>query len=129
MFIVLVSLSSIMGCGNSDSLKKFELSGQVTLDGAPVPVGEISFTPDFSEGNSGPGSIAKIVHGKYQTQSGKGLVGGPYLVQITAYDGVAVMESWDGSSLLKSQYEEKVIFPDKPDTRDFDIPASYKKVR
>jgi len=114
----------LIGCGQSDHLRRKPISGMVYLDGQPVPAGEISFAPDFSQGNSGPGSVVPIVEGKYQTQSGKGIVGGPYKIQILAFDGVATSESPEGSSLLKSAYETQATFDPSSTEQDFHIPAS-----
>jgi hypothetical protein len=58
--------------------------GAVTIDGAPVEQGEISFTP--LEGTSGPTTGGAITAGAYNVPADKGpLVGGTYRVQINGY--------------------------------------------
>ncbi len=80
MFTTLLS-----GCNGRSGLERYELSGMVTFQGEPVPQGQVRLTPDRSAGHVGPGSIAEIIDGKYRTPEGRGVVGGPYKVQILGY--------------------------------------------
>ena len=75
------------GCsGGNDGPVRFPLAGTVTFDGKPVMDGEIFLQPDSAAGNSGPASIAGIRDSKYSIPVEQGVVGGPYLVKITAYE-------------------------------------------
>ena len=114
-------LLASLGCGGHGGAERFEVSGAVTYDGQPVPVGSIVFLPDTTKGNSGPAGSAYIEDGRYDTrEGGKGIVGGPHLVQIMGYDGVAVGEEIPACSPLFPRYETAVDFPKEDTIRDFD---------
>jgi hypothetical protein len=108
------------GCGGSDGPPRYDLQGAVQFDGKPVPAGEVFLQPDASQGNVGPGSLALIKDGRYRTDPGKGVVGGPYVVRILGFDGIAAGDSTAGSSLFP-QYETVVDFPKQATTHDFTI--------
>ncbi|HWL10086.1 MAG TPA: hypothetical protein VNQ76_16895 [Planctomicrobium sp.] len=114
------------GCSNKtpDGPARYALSGNVTFDGKPVPTGTIRFSPDREKGNQGPGTIADIRHGKYQTLPGKGIVGGPMVVEISGSDGIPVEVSGEtipsGTALIES-YRTEINLPKETATRDFDI--------
>lgn len=117
----LVALLTAAGCGSSDGPSRYDLQGTVTYDGNPIPTGEIFLQPDTSQGNNGPGSLAFIEDGRYRTERGKGIVGGPHIVRILGFDGVPAGDSTAGSSLFP-QYETVVDFPKEATTHDFTIP-------
>lgn len=121
-----LTLGAVSGCGGNTGPGRYELSGSVTYQDKSVPAGEISFTPDSSKGNSGPGSIARIVDGRYQTEPGKGIVGGAYTVRIYGYDGVAIPESSDGTPLFPSVTMD-VDLPDEGGQYDFKVPEAKSK--
>ena len=80
-------IAACVGCSSSD-VTRYDVSGTVTFDGQPVPSGSITFQP--ATGNEGPGGIANIKDGKYDTaKEGKGPTGGPHHVTISGYDGNA----------------------------------------
>ncbi len=87
----------------------------------PVPVGEVIFRPDSEQGNEGPGSVARIREGRYQTEAGKGVVGGPYVVEIVGFDGIASTESTDGGVLFGPVILQLTL-PDSASTQDFRLP-------
>jgi hypothetical protein len=125
---VLLGLAAMLpilasGCGGDSGPQRYDLSGAVSFDGKPVPVGEISLAPDASQGNSGPGCIALIKDGQYKTEPGMGILGGPYTVQILGFDGIPVGEATDGTALFPP-YETKVDFPKEATTHDFAVPAA-----
>lgn len=109
------------GCGGVDGPARYRVSGEVRYEGKPVPAGEIVFRPNTNKGNDGPGSVARIADGRYQTDSGRGVVGGAYIVEIVGFDGVQSAESLDGSVLFSPRTEE-VEFPLSAATHDFDLP-------
>lgn len=85
-------LMALAGCGGGadEGPPRIDISGDVTFDGAPIPAGEITFIPNSKKGNSGPAASVVIEDGKYTTvDRGKGIVGGPHILRITAFDGVA----------------------------------------
>lgn len=113
------------GCGSgNDGPTRYEVSGEVTLNGKPAPWGEIFFQPDASQQNSGPGATARIEKGRYKTRDGKGVSKGPHIVQIIAYDGVPNSESMDGSVLTKKPFNTTVTLPAEDSVQNFDVPAS-----
>ncbi|WP_339733212.1 hypothetical protein [uncultured Gimesia sp.] len=131
--VILLLFCSTAGCGGSGSdLKKYHYSGTVTFDGKPVPVGYISFEPDSEPG---PGSMAKISEGYYQTLPEKGLLGGPYKIFISGFDGkVDAGELGDGTPIFVD-YTLKQSLPEENTTLNFDITSndikhtSNKKIR
>ncbi|HAH45474.1 MAG TPA: hypothetical protein DCM07_11595 [Planctomycetaceae bacterium] len=130
--ITMLTLISL-GCGEgeADGPEKYSLSGKVTFAGEPVPVGEIILEPDSTKGNSGPASVAMIKQGQYATETGKGIIGGPYIVRISGNDGVSVtlpdgMQLPEGNQLFGS-YETKVDLPKQKTTQDFEVPSADAK--
>jgi hypothetical protein len=113
------------GCGSNEP-NRYEVSGTVQFDGAPVPAGYIVFEPDSAQGNRGPGGGAKIVAGRFATESGNGVVGGPHLVRIHGTDGVPVELPGEGlntdGTVLFPDYETRVDFPRADTTHDFTVP-------
>lgn len=81
---VLFSLVGFLGCGGGDGLNRKAISGKVTVDGAAVPNGSISFEPLYQ---GGVGSGAVITKGAYSIAQKDGLPPGKYRVQITGNDG------------------------------------------
>jgi hypothetical protein len=80
--VVIAALTvTLAGCGpQSDRL---EISGDITLDGAPLDGGSIRFT---SMGGTQIASGASIQQGEYHIPQEKGLTPGKYHVEITAPD-------------------------------------------
>ena len=69
------------GCGSK--ISRCVLSGTVTTDGEPVPVGTVLFIPQDADPKlQVTGSSADIVDGKYTLTSDTGLVPGKYKVQV-----------------------------------------------
>ena len=117
----LLAVSSL-GCGGTDGPVRYSISGTITMpDGKAVPAGEIALEPDSAAGNKGPGSMAQIKDGKYSLAKDQGVVGGKYVVTISAFDGVAFGESIQGKPLTKAQHVEKVELPNKNTTQDFKV--------
>lgn len=85
----LVLLATLLpGCSEEEGPRRYRVSGTVTFQGTPVPIGAIQFTPDARQGNSGPPAFAEIVDGEYDTAvSGKGFIGGPQIIAVDAYSG------------------------------------------
>ncbi len=83
-------LGGINGCG-ADS-DRYSISGTVTFNGEPVPVGRLVFTPDNKKGNNGPQGVAEIVDGEIK-QGDRKSIGGPQWVQIQAFDGKAFQDA------------------------------------
>ena len=123
LLIVLLVLSMV-GCGRNRS-GSYEVKGTVSLDGKPVPAGEVQFEPDPEKYNIGPQSRAKIKDGKYITPSGKGAPTGPALVKILCHDGKPVPGGSPIGSRLARPYHTKIDLPQEDSTTNFDVPASH----
>ncbi len=119
--LAIFSAVLVAGCGDSGPVT-YRVSGAVTYNGQPVPAGEVVFQPDASLGNKGPGSVVLIKDGRYETDDGKGVVGGPYIVRIAGFDGVPVGDSSVGTGLFPP-YQTNVEFPKESTTKDFDVPV------
>jgi len=121
---VLTVLAFLPGCGGSDGRPRYEVSGAVTYNGEPIPVGYIHFVPDTSQGNHGPATEAEIRDGRYATPYDKGTVGGPHRVTIYGQDGVA-FDSPEGriesGRPLFPSYETSVDLPREDFQKDFTV--------
>jgi hypothetical protein len=125
----------LVGCG-SDAPDTYHASGNVTFDGQPVPAGVIRFTPDGSQGNSGPAGYARIQNGKYDTsaEGGKGHVSGAMIVQIdgsSSQPGEAGTDESGGEldvEVLFSGYQTTAEFPPGQANQNFDVPAEAGNV-
>ena len=121
--LAFVAVAGLSGCtGGGNDVRQFDLSGNVTFQGEPVPYGTIIFDPDRSAGNSGPQGRADIVDGKYDTSDGKGVLGGPYIAII---NGSAEKPNvTDETAVTKELFpvqRRKVDLPKETTTMDFDI--------
>lgn len=117
---MVLGLLLFVGCAEDDD-GRYSLNGNVTIDGKPVPVGEISFEPDGKSGNKGPASFTGIKDGKYSVDEESGVIGGKYTVMILGFDGVAFGEASDGKQLLRTPYVEQIDLPKENSERDFEI--------
>lgn len=124
-----VTLSLLAGCGGEHG---YDVSGDVTFDGKPVPAGSILFTPDGSKGNTGPTGYATITDGHYDTAAagGKPTIGGPMIVAIEGQDPSAPAPQDAGNAsgektikTLFPHYETAVELPKESTTKDFEVPA------
>lgn len=132
MAVGLISTAfAILGCGDSSDIERQDLSGQATFGGKPITYGAIQFVPDTARQHEGPAGSATIVNGAYDTAAGgSGVLPGPHLVRITAYDAPPGPGSEDelnpteGPPPLFTGYtiEADVQGP----TQDFDVPESAR---
>ena len=72
-----------IGCGQSTDFDKVVVRGVVTLDGEPIPNGELRFIP--TNGTKGPISGGPIKDGAYVAQGRGGVPVGEHRVEIKAY--------------------------------------------
>jgi hypothetical protein len=124
---LLLSTLLLAGCGGSDGPPRYDLTGSITFGGNPIPRGSLTFSPDSSQGNSGPGATAGIIDGKYTTQEGKGVISGAHIVVVQAYDGVPVETDGEGmdpngTSLFPS-YTMQISVPENGGTLDIEVPG------
>ena len=124
------ALLSLAGCGSAGGPARFDLSGTVTYAGKPLPAGYLVFSPDTSQGNKGPGAQADIKDGRYQTPAGQGTIGGPHVVTISGFDGVAFGDGPAKNPMGKPLFtscQVKADLPKEAGTQDFTVPPGGKK--
>ena len=83
------------------------------------------FEPLSKRGNSGPGSVAEIHLGTYQTRPDKGIVGGPHRVRIMGTDGTVATEVRDNA--LFTPYQTEVDLPRSDGQWNFEVPVAREK--
>lgn len=110
----------------SDGPIRYELSGQATFAGKPIPFGRILLQPDTERGNQGPAGIADINDGQFHTRTGKGHVGGPHLVKIIATDGTRPASA-DVDNSLFPPFSFSIDLPAENATNDFSVPDKADK--
>jgi hypothetical protein len=109
-------LVASVGCKDSGP-PRYRISGAVTLDGKPIPYGEIIFTPDGTKNNAGPQGIAEIRDGRYDTAfvvPAKGIAGGPTILLVNGMSGPG------GKTLC--EYKVQADLPRSDSTLDLDVP-------
>ncbi|EAQ81014.1 hypothetical protein [Blastopirellula marina] len=116
-----LAVIALVGCSRQDGPPRYQVSGAATFGGQPIPLGEVEFSPDSKQGNTGPGTIAKIQDGRYETPSDRGVVGGPHNVRITGYDGKTNSESYSGVTIF-SPHLETIDLPKEDTEYDFNVP-------
>lgn len=127
--MAILFLISTLGCSFQEQPTGYQLSGEATWKGQPIPLGMIIFSPDGSEGNAGPQCIAQIKDGKFQTDGVKGHVGGPHRIDLFATDGIPAMI--DGTlaekgTALFTPYQTQVALPAEDGTMSIEVPAKHK---
>ena len=133
LFVVLAFITVwTLGCGKTDP-GVYEVSGTVTFNGNPVGDGEILFYPDTQKGNSGRGGYATITNGEFTTMKDRGVVGGPYILEVSALpEGFVESTEDENKNFPSSKY---MLFPvqrlnyDLPKentTLDIVVPAGKK---
>lgn len=115
-------LIATAGCGRESGPARYRVSGTVTVAGRPVPHGEVLFSPDGSQGNTGPQGIAIIKGGRFDTKGTRapGAAGGPTVVRVTA------LETPDGG--LIAEHEFTIELPKADSEQAIEIPAAGKAV-
>ncbi|QDU90489.1 hypothetical protein Pla175_38940 [Pirellulimonas nuda] len=110
--LALFAALACAGCGPPEGLQKVVVDGVVTLDGAPIPNGEIRFLP--IEGTEGPVSGGPIKDGQYRAESRGGVPVGEHRVEIRAFraptgrqTGTAAIEGGPAEQYLPQQYNTK----------------------
>lgn len=77
----MVALALLCGCGDDNPLGRRAISGDVTLDGAPLANGAIEFHPLASGGAQSGGPI---LNGRYEIPEQQGVPVGEYRVLVFA---------------------------------------------
>jgi hypothetical protein len=126
--LILAVAGTLSGCGPRGP-ERFQLTGEVTFDGSPVPSGVIRFEADATLGNSGPVGYAVIKDGRYTTaeQGSKGALKGPLVAIMTG--GPAPNPNVEFPVMWFTEYTTKIVLEPKGGvaTFDFDVPREQKK--
>ena len=124
-------VAMLVGCDSGSGVR---VSGMVTFQGKPVPVGKIYFMPDSAKGNKGGTGFADILDGKYDTKAagGQNSPAGAVIIAIEGTDPSAAPTGKDTSGevtakLLFSRYEVPVEMPTSAITKDIEVPADAAK--
>jgi hypothetical protein len=124
-FLVLLN-----GCGRNGGPARYDLTGKITCDGKSIRAGYIVFVPDKSKGNDGPGAGAEIHDGVYKTRPNDGVVGGPHIAKVSAFDGKAIQVG-PTLNLLGTKIflnaPVAVSLPKEATTYDIDVPLAATK--
>lgn len=112
------------GCSSgSREVDRFPIDGEIRYGNQPVVSGSITLEPDTTQGNLGPSSTAMIENSRFSIPASRGIVGGPYRVQITGYGSPPESTGADvnyGKSLF-SEYEILVDLPAKSSSQVFEV--------
>jgi len=112
------------GCGHRDEGPvRYDLSGTVVVANQPAVSGTVTFMPDDQQGNAGPGTTALIDSGKYRTAPGFGTVGGPHVIEITAFLSPPDDNDSADAGIPPVRYRTEVDLPHETGVQDFQIPA------
>ena len=103
------------GCGGSP---RAAVRGMVTLDGAPLPEGSITFLP--VDPRSGQTAGAKVVQGEDEIAANQALRAGEYQVQIRAIRPTG-KKIWDGMGDARAPASQKNMV----DQIESYVPARY----
>lgn len=121
--VVAVVLAMLAGCSGPVGSARYRVSGTVTCGGVAVPHGEILFSPDGRQGNTGPQGIAIISDGRFDTRDTRapGAAGGPTVVRVTALET-------PGGGLI-AEHEFTLDLPKTDTEQAIEIPAASKGVK
>lgn len=116
---LLTGLAALAGCGKGDEPARYRVSGPVTLDGVPIPHGEIVFTPDGTKNNSGAQGKAPIKDGKFDTafDGGMGVGGGAT---------VARVYGMSAPGKILCEFDLKIDLPKSDSTQELKVPKESK---
>ncbi|MCA9192146.1 MAG: hypothetical protein KDB03_10300 [Planctomycetales bacterium] len=106
------------------------MTGTVTYKGQPIPEGMLVFEPDSSQGNEGAPGSCKILDGKYDTRSGRGVIGGPHKITISGMNGKIENQQEGGSVEIRlptplfKPYTVLQDLPKQDSNLDFEVPSN-----
>jgi len=123
LVVLLVGIPLAGGCGRRVGPPRYTVMGSVTYAGSPLALGRISFEPDTTQANQGPGGYGDIVAGRYETYRTMGAVAGPHRVVIEGYAGDTPEQRLKRRPLFPP-YITTVDLPTGKAEFDFDVPAA-----
>lgn len=98
----LVTLVLVVGCGDPNGRQ--QVTGSVTLDGQPLPDGEVSLRPF----DTGPSAAGQIIDGKFVLNSDKGPPPGKYIVKIESMKQTGNRVKLPGTNLQVDEIKQIV---------------------
>lgn len=126
--VSVVLLTAAIGCRSSNDLETYPISGTITYQGKPVPVGSITLVPDSSQGNRGAAVSMEIVDGKFDSaNASRGHVGGPHIATIVGLDGNGDGDLFPNGYMLFQDYQVTLDLPKDSSTNDIIVPTNQKK--
>ncbi|MBA2117977.1 hypothetical protein [Bremerella alba] len=126
--VTIVLLGATFGCGGKSDSGTYPISGTVTYQGKPVPVGSLTLVPDSSQGNRGAAVSMEIVDGKFDSaNASRGHVGGPHLATIVGLDGNGDDDLFPMGYMLFQDYQVSLDLPQEESTQDIVVPTDRKK--
>lgn len=126
---VLAGLCALAGCGGGSDPNLVHVSGTVTVDGKPLPLGMIVFEPDPAKGGRGQQGHAQIKDGKFDTRGadGKAVALGAQVVRITGGDGVNPEPFTPFGNMLFEEHTVRMdVSKDQPPLK-LDVPGQKAK--
>lgn len=126
--ICLVLLATTIGCRAKSDLETYPISGTVTFQGKPVPVGSLTLVPDSSQGNRGAAVSMEIIDGKFDSaNASRGHVGGPHVATIVGLDGNGDGDLFPNGYMMFQDYQVTLNLPKEASTQDIVVPTDQKK--
>ncbi len=105
-----------IGCsGSKDNLPREAVSGDVTLDGQPLPEGAIQFSPTGESKLTA--AVVPIKDGKFSISPAEGLVTGNYRVSISHAEVIEVNPKKGQGALTKTTRLGKELIPSRYNTQ------------
>jgi hypothetical protein len=137
--VLAIAGASFSGCGGGgDNLPREPVSGKVTLDGAPLASGDITFMP-IDAASTSTAVAAKVLNGAYEVRRSDGPVPGPYRVTISSVEEQAPADAakakpGDGDAPIMKErvpaaYNAKTTLKadvEKGGKNEFDFPLTSK---
>jgi len=121
--MMMLGLAAAIGCGAQSDLETYPISGTVTYQGKPVPVGSITLVPDSRQGNRGAAVSMEIVDGEFDSAgAARGHVGGPHIATIVGLDGKGDDDLFPQGYMLFQDYQVTLDLPQTESTQDIVVP-------
>lgn len=102
------------------------LSGTVSFQGRPIPLGLIVFEPDSSLGGSGAQGFASIQNGTFDTSKsdGQAVAIGPCMIRVTGGDGEGIDAFTPFGNMMFEEYQLKMAIEPENGPLKIEVPAS-----
>lgn len=127
--LIIGFFTTSLGCGSTERVTTHPITGTVTHGGDTVPSGTLRFTPDAEKGNRGPATTITIADGKYHSLRDYGVIGGPYIVEITAFETLTdeQAKAFVTPKPLFKPYTVAVDLEARENVKNFDVPKDVPK--